>query len=139
MKSGALKRASLGAALIVTATLSPAFAHHSGAMFDNTKQITLHGTVKDYQWTNPHVHIFLLADAEKAGDPPVEWSIEATSPGNLTRMGWTKRTVHPGDKVTVVLSPLRDGEHGGGIRTLTLADGTVIGQDRASTYKPNLQ
>ena len=100
-------------------------AHHSFAMFDATKVVTLKGTVKDFQWTNPHVVIFVVTDPAQGA--PEEWSVELTSPGNLTRQGWTRQEFKPGDKVSVDVNPLRDGGHGGGFKQITnLATGKTL-------------
>ena len=98
----------------------PAAAHHSFAMFDQTKIVTLEGTVAEFQWTNPHAFIEL----EAAGGR--HWSIELNSPNNLKRQGWTKAALKPGDKVSVRIAPLRDGRPGGLFLDLTKADGTVL-------------
>jgi hypothetical protein len=91
-----------------------ASAHHSFAMYDQTKLVTLEGTVKEFQWTNPHVLLWVTRAAEGGGEPEL-WTIELpTSTGNLARMNWSKRSLTPGDHVTVELNPLRDGRHGGG-------------------------
>lgn len=105
---------------LAMAAAGPALAHHSFAMFDSAKTVTISGTVKDFQWTNPHVVLWVLADAED-GKQPEEWTCELTSPGNLTRMGWSRHSLSPGDKVSVELNPLRDGTHGGSLRKATLA------------------
>ena len=105
----------------LTAAGAPALAHHSFAMFDFTRTMTLKGVVKEFQWTNPHVVLWFETAAE-AGAAPVVWSVELTSPGNLTRAGWTKRALKPGDPVLVEFNPLRDGEHGGGLRKVTLTE-----------------
>lgn len=100
-----------GAAL---ALALPVFAHHSFGMFDTSKRTTLTGSVKELQWTNPHCFIQLLVARE--GDSPGtqdEWSIEMASPGQLVRGGWRPRTLKPGDKITVVIWPMRDGSKGG--------------------------
>ncbi len=112
--------------LLAIATLAaPAMAHHSFAMFDSSKVVTLNGTVKEFRWVNPHVSLFVLAD--HAGAAPDLWSVELTSPGNLTRLGWSRKSVSPGDKVSVEVNPLRDGQKGGGFRKLTLvATGQVL-------------
>jgi hypothetical protein len=114
------------AVLLAIATFSaPALAHHSFAMFDSSKVVTLNGTVKEFRWVNPHVSLFVLAD--HAGAAPDLWSVELTSPGNLTRLGWSRKSVSPGDKVAVEVNPLRDGQKGGGFRKLTLvATGQVL-------------
>ena len=118
---------------------APALAHHSFAMFDFSRTLTIHGVVKEFQWTNPHVILWVETEA-RAGEAPVMWSAELTSPGNLTRTGWTKRSLQPGDKVDVDISPLRDGQHGGGFRRVTvLATGQVLTSDLRTQGKPNLQ
>jgi hypothetical protein len=122
MKPASPNRSSLGillAALIGVA--SPALAHHSFAMYEPTKTLTLKGTVKTFQWTNPHVVIWILVQPE-GGGAAQEWSIETTSPGVLTRGGWTRQSIKPGDRVSVTFSPLRDGSHGGGLNSVTLVD-----------------
>lgn len=106
---------------------STAFAHHSFAMYDQTKLISLVGTVKEFQWTNPHVILWLVKEAEagKPAQPAQEeelWTIELpTSTGNLARMDWSKHSLVPGDRVTVELNPLRDGHHGGSFKKATIA------------------
>ncbi len=100
---------------------APTFSHHSFAMFDFDKIMTIEGTVEQFQWTNPHVVIWINADAENGAESKI-WGIELTSPGNLTRAGWTKRSLNPGDRVSVMMSPLRSGNAGGAFRTATLVD-----------------
>jgi hypothetical protein len=112
------------AALIVAAA-APALAHHSYGMFDTEHPITLDATVKTFEWVNPHARIVVLRKSEGGAEPEL-WNVELTSPGNLTRMGWSKHTVAPGDHVMVEVSPLRTGGHGGGFRKLTLDDGQVL-------------
>ena len=111
-----------GAALLAA---SPALAHHSFAMFDRQKEITLKGTVKEFQWTNPHSFIEIEAPDEKGAI--VSYSIEMNSPNNLTRQGWKSTALKPGDKVTVVMNPLRDGSRGGLFVSVMLPDGKVLG------------
>ena len=101
-----------------------AFAHHSFAMFDKDKEVTLVGEVKDFQWTNPHVWLQLVTQDE-AGQP-VEWGIEMASVNILAREGWKKTSFKPGDKVTVVIHPLRDGSHGGAMIRATTSAGITI-------------
>jgi Family of unknown function (DUF6152) len=102
---------------------APARAHHSFAMFDLSKVITLTGTIKELQWAAPHVLIWFVEDPkEREGDHEL-----STSPGPLTRLGWTKRSLVPGDRVTVEISPLHSGEPGGAFKKLTiLATGQVL-------------
>ena len=119
----------LTAIVVALAGAVPALAHHSFAMFDFGRTVTLKGVVKELQWTNPHV-ILWVETTPGAGQSPEVWSAELTSPGNLTRNGWTKRTLKPGDKVAVDISPLRDGGKGGGFRKAVLeATGQVFTSD----------
>jgi len=97
-------------ALFALGVAIPAQAHHSAAMFDAGKNVTVSGTVREFQWTSPHCFIQLVAaDPENAG----EWSIEMGAPIELTRLGWKKTALHPGDKATIVIHPLKDGGKGG--------------------------
>ncbi len=117
----------------------PALAHHSFALYDHTRTLTLKGTVKAFQWTNPHVVIWLVVKPDGGGEPQ-EWSVETTSPGVLTRSGWTRKSVNPGDHVSVEFNPLRDGSHGGGLKSVTLLDtGQTLRADFAAGEKPGLQ
>jgi hypothetical protein len=99
----------------------PAGAHHSFAMYEPTKTLTLKGTVKSFQWTNPHVVVWILVQPE-GGGAAQEWSLETTSPGVLTRNGWTRQSLKAGDRVSATFSPLRDGSRGGGLNSVTLLD-----------------
>lgn len=99
---------------------APAAAHHSFAMFDQTKIVTLEGTVAEFQWTNPHAFIEL----EAAGGR--HWSIELNSPNNLKRQGWSRAALKTGDRITLRMSPLRNGKPGGLFLDLTKADGKLL-------------
>jgi hypothetical protein len=101
-----------------------AAAHHSTAEFDYTKQVTIKGTVKEVQWTNPHSYIQLMADGE--GGERVQWSVEIGSPSLNINMGWRKNSVKAGDVVTMTLSPARNGKPYGTLRVLTFADGQKL-------------
>ena len=121
--------AALAAALIVTGS---AVAHHSFAMFDRDKEVTLNGTVREFQWTNPHAFIEIdVGDGAKVE----KWSVEMNSPNNLTRQGWKSSMLKTGDKVSVTLNPLRDGKKGGLFVAITLADGKVI-KDPTNRQRP---
>ena len=100
---------------------APATAHHSFAMFDNTKEVTVVGTVKAFQWTNPHSWLQVVVTGTDGKD--VEWSFEGGSPGILSRNGWKRTSVKPGDKVTVVFYPLKDGKPGGSFLEVKTPDG----------------
>ncbi len=114
-------------AAMATAALVPlsADAHHSFAMFDNTKEVELKGTVQQWQWTSPHVWLYLLVPNGTA--EPHKYTIEGGNPGQLRRDGYAKGSMAPGDKVTVYMSPLRNGEKGGAITAVVLPDGTMLG------------
>lgn len=116
-----LKFGSIMAAFLAAAP--PVLAHHSFAMFDQTKEVALVGEVKEFQWTNPHIWIQL---AVNENGKTVIYSIEGSSPNGLSRRGWKRTTFKPGDKVTVVVNPLKTGEPGGSFVRATGADGTVI-------------
>jgi Family of unknown function (DUF6152) len=111
----------VGAAIALTAGSQPVAAHHSATMFDSTKMLTLTGTVMEVRWTNPHVTM-LVNGTVMDGEQPSDWLLEMTSPGNLMRVSnWGHNTVKVGDKVVIVLAPLRDADkHGGSLRKLTL-------------------
>jgi hypothetical protein len=104
----------------------PAYAHHSFAMFDAARETTLQGTVKEFQWTNPHAWVQLMVSAPDG--KTTEWSIECASPNALKRQGWRGTTIKTGDRVTVVIHPLKSGESGGSLVILTLPDGTQLGR-----------
>jgi len=101
------------------------WGHHSFSMFDTTKTITLTGTVTSFQWTNPHAYIEI--DVPQAGGAVKPWSVEMGSPSILQQGGWTFKAVKAGDKVTVDLQPLRNGDPGGLLVKVTLPDGRVLG------------
>jgi hypothetical protein len=115
-------------ALLATGLLAalPLAAHHSFAIFDRDKQVTLSGTVKEFQWTNPHVFVQLLVKNTEGVDE--EWSIEGASPNMLFRNGWTNQSFKPGDKVTMVVNPLRDGTRGANFVFAQLPGGKTLGQ-----------
>jgi hypothetical protein len=122
-----LPRSAFACALLVISG-SPAMAHHSFAMFDQAKEVTLKGTVTDFQWTNPHafIHVQIKGADGKAED----WEIELNSPNNLKRQGWKSTSLKVGDKITLMTNPLRDmSVHKGGLFiSATLEDGTVLGE-----------
>ena len=101
----------------------PAFAHHSAAMFDHTKKITLEGNVKEFQYTNPHSWLQVMG---KGPDGKVQlWGFEAEGPSTLLRAGIKASTFKAGDKVTIVANPMKDGRPAGALLTATKADGSV--------------
>jgi Family of unknown function (DUF6152) len=106
-------------------TTVPLLAHHSFTMFDMTKSITLAGTVTDFQWTNPHVYIEIDVPNDKGAVN--HWSIEMGSPSILIQSGWKFKSLHKGDKVTLVINPLKNGQPGGFLAKATLPDGRTLG------------
>ena len=120
---GAARAVLLSAAALALA--GPALAHHSFAMFDNEHQTKIEGTVTDFEWTNPHVYIQLtLADPDGKTH---KYTVECANPGILNRVGWKFNIVKPGDKLKVVVAPLRDNPAGGGLlHEMVLPDGRVL-------------
>ncbi len=117
-----------GAAMLAAAALclphAPALAHHSFAVFDRDKMLTLNGTIKEFEWTNPHSWIQIEVPNDKG--VVEEWGIECNSPNNLARQGWKSTSLKPGDKVSVVIHPMRTGEKGGSFVSVTLPDGKQL-------------
>jgi hypothetical protein len=111
---------------LAAATAREAAAHHSFAPFNMESEKTISGTVKKFDWTNPHTWIWLDVANDKG---TVEtWGIEGMSPNYLGRRGWTKNSLKPGDKVSIVVRPMRDGSAGGMFVRATLADGRELRQ-----------
>ena len=112
---------------MVLAALAPAAqAHHSYAMFDRSKTVTLTGVIRQFQWTNPHSWIQINVPNDRGA--VVEWSIEMGSPFELLRVGWTATTVKAGEKVTIQIHPVKDGTKGGGFVSGTDSDGHPLGK-----------
>jgi hypothetical protein len=127
MKTQLLTLAAIAAPLFAL----PASAHHSFAMFDQSKVSKIDGTVKELEYINPHAWLH-VAVAQPDGKI-VNWSFEMGSVSQLTRDGWNKETVKAGDKITVNFHPLKDGSHGGQFRTMVNAAGKTICQGGAGT------
>jgi len=125
-------RASVALAMLVAT--GAAFAHHSFAMFDQTKTISLKGAVKELRWTNPHVFIQVLVKNDKGAED--EWSIEMTSPEHLARTGWRPGTLKPGDSVTLNIHPLVDGDNGGQYLSGTGPAGPLVGSAPPARAEP---
>ena len=123
-----LKALCLGA-VAAAAVAAPALAHHSFAMFENDKTVSLQGTVKEFEWSNPHAWMDVTVMDANGGTQ--EWAFEMASPLQLVSHGWKKDTVKPGDKITIQAHPLKDGTHGGSYVSITLPSGQVLGQQRA--------
>lgn len=110
------------AGIAALAAPAAAHAHHSFALFDTAKDVTLSGVVKEFEWTNPHVFIQVVAPDGK------EWSIEASATNSLRRNGWTRNSFKPGDKVSIVMHPLKDGKPGGAFMHATFEDGRKLSE-----------
>lgn len=111
-------------ALMLVAVCGSAYAHHSFSMFDMKTTKTITGTVKQFEWTNPHTWLWVMVPNEKG--ELEQWGIEGMSPNFLGRRGWSKSTLKPGDKVSVEIHPLRNGERGGTFLNVTLPDGKKL-------------
>jgi hypothetical protein len=112
----------------------PALAHHSGNMFEREKEVVLKGTVKEFQWTNPHIWIQVNV-AGPAGTVE-EWSVEGGSPNLVGRQGWKRTSFKPGDKVSVTVHPLKDGRKGGSFVSAAWDDGRTLGRQGAAPARP---
>ena len=108
-----------GAAVAIVAP-----AHHSFSMFDSDHQIKISGEVTKFDWTNPHIYIFVKGG--EAGKEPQAWTIEGASPGILNRIGWKFNMIKQGDRITMVIAPLRSGEAGGLLKEIKLPDGRIF-------------
>src|SRR5688572_14256209 len=127
--TGAMKLKAFGTPVLAGVALAivaaPVFAHHSFAMFDIKKTVTLNGTVKEFQWISPHVWIVMTTPVP--GGQPKQWAIELSSPRTLARTGLNPKTLRPGMKISIDIHPLKDGSPGGSATglTLTLPDGKM--------------
>jgi len=113
----------LSFALLVSAAAA-AVAHHSPAVFDRTKEVKLVGVVKEFRWSNPHSFIELEVKNDK-GEVAL-WAVEMNPPSYLVKAGWKSTTIKVGDKVTVLINPLRTAETSGKFVSITLPDGKVL-------------
>ena len=128
-----VKRGALSAAMVLAvfaAGRAPVTAHHSFAPFDMAKERTVTGTVKSIEWTNPHTWVWL--DVPNDQGAVETWGFEGMSPNYLARRGWTRTTLKPGDKISVVFRPLRDGSKGGMFVSTKLSDGRMLTMAGAS-------
>ena len=109
--------------LLTLAVAAPALAHHSFAVFDHTRTLTLHGTVTKFQWTNPHA--FIELDVRQADGTLKHYSIELTSINMMQRVGWRSNMIKAGDQIKAVVAPLINGDPVGLGLEVTFADGSV--------------
>lgn len=111
--------------LVLLSAVSSASAHHSPAMFDMSQRVPLRGTVREFQWTNPHSYVQLLV-TDDAGNE-TEWNLEMAAPNYLYNNGWRPGTLKNGDNVVVTIAPLKSGANGGLVVEVTMADGRKLG------------
>jgi len=114
-----------GAAMLAPAAAIPAFAHHSYAEFDTDAKKTIAGTVKEFQWTNPHS--WLLVNVPNDKGEMEQWAVELNSVSLLAARGWRPKTVLPGDKVEVTFHPMRNGMKAGSYMAIKLPNGKTLG------------
>lgn len=118
----------LGFAVPILFFSSPAYVHHSGAMFDISKEVRITGTIADFNWSNPHANFKVIVVGTDGLSQ--SWAVEMNSPNNLVRDGWKRTTLKTGDKVTVTIRPLRDGTPGGQYVSIVLPDGRSLGGEQ---------
>ena len=119
------RRTGLWSIALAILMVAPAFAHHSFAVYDHTRTLTLRGTVTRFQWTNPHA--FIEMDVQQIDGSVKHYSVELTSINMMQRVGWRSNMIKPGDKVQVVVAPLLSGEPVGLGLEVVLADGKTMG------------
>jgi hypothetical protein len=124
-RNGKGSRIAFLAATLMLGFAGMAAAHHSNAAYDTDHPQTMQGTVKTVNWTNPHITFVIEADASN-GAAAASWVFEVSSPGVLTRSGWTKRSLQPGDHAVFYYAPLRDGTPGGFLMKVTLPSGQEL-------------
>jgi hypothetical protein len=109
------------AALVATAPLA---AHHGAATFDTGKELTMEGTVTEWVWSNPHC--FLKFDVTEKDGTVRHWTVETSNPPDMVNRGWSRRSFKGGEKVKVVVEPVKSGNPVGRLLTVTFADGKVL-------------
>ena len=112
------------ALLVVVLSPTAALPHHSNVAYEVTKVITITGVVKSFEWVNPHTWLHVVVDDGKGGT--VEWACEGRAPGVLNRAGWSRSILKAGEKVTLDMSPAKDGSKVSIIARVTKADGTIL-------------
>jgi uncharacterized protein DUF6152 len=119
------RRTGMWSIAVVIAMIAPALAHHSFAVYDHTRTITIHGTVTKFQWTNPHG--FIELDVPQSDGTVKHYTVELTSINMMQRVGWRSNMIKPGDKVQIVGAPLLSGEPVALGLEVVLADGKTMG------------
>jgi hypothetical protein len=121
-------RASIPAALAAAVLAGPASAHHSFAIFDQSKLEYKTGALKQLEFVNPHAWVHMMV--VDASGKPAEWSFEAGSPLQLQGLGWRPDEFHPGDRITMGYRPMKDGSRGGQVMSVMLANGHKVCSNR---------
>ena len=123
-------KSKLGATLVLVLSLvmisTAALAHHGSQGYDNTRRITLKGTVREFLWANPHSELFVDVKDEKGAIS--NWVLELNSPGNLVHIdsGWYKNVMKPGDQITATFNPGKEGRLIGICTDVVLASGQKL-------------
>lgn len=125
----------LAAGLLLTGI--PLFAHHGNSNFDTDKKLTLKATVTDWVWANPHC--WLKFDTTDDKGSVVHWIAETSNPADMTNLGWSKQLFKPGDHVTVILQPVKNGAPIGRVMQVTLANGQTFGTRIAGVFGPEVE
>lgn len=116
------------AAIAALSVSSGAYAHHTHAHYETDADTVLEGTIKDFEWVNPHSWVTITVVNAETGAAE-DWLLEARAPASLSRGGWTPESLKPGDQVAITIRPLKSGGTGGLLRSVELADGTVLVDD----------
>jgi hypothetical protein len=126
-------RNALLVAVLIPMMAGALYAHHSFAMFDMNKEVTYVGVVTEYKWVNPHVHITVDVKPGSSVDPATvgTWDVEGGSTAIMGRQGWTRATFKPGDAITLVGHPMKDGSKGISLFYVTMPDGKRLYHDIA--------
>ena len=121
------------ALLVIAASAGPLRAHHAFTMFDMDKEVTYKGVVVDYMWSNPHVHFTVDIKPGAGIDPATvgRWDVESASTNIMARQGWTRATLKPGDPITLVGNPMKDGSKGIHLFYMIKPDGSRMYRDIA--------
>jgi hypothetical protein len=121
VRNTVVRSALLAALSLIAATAN---AHHSFAPYEPEKQIKLVGTVEEFLWQNPHVYIQLRGADE--GQEEQLWLIEGANPGILNRAGWKFNMIEKGDRITIVVAPMRSGQPAALLKAIKLPDGRIF-------------
>ena len=118
------RRTGLWSVVLMIVMVAPALAHHSFAVYDHTRTLTIQGTVTKFQWTNPHG--FIELDVHQNDGSVKHYSVELTSINMMQRVGWRSNMIKPGDKAQIVMAPLLSGEPVALGLEVVLADGKTM-------------